>query len=134
MVRYVNRVEVVPARFLLYAGFDAAAGRVFHLSSLPWRPLCISGLAELEVAGEAGQGAREFTSKLSAVLARPFPFTEEPYSFRLRLTDGSRLVLGVGGRPFPAISTADKHPGRASERCCLSITVSLTGMLPPLKE
>lgn len=133
-LQYAHRAYLMPAHHLLGAQAFPGVGTITGSAALPWQPLCLSGLAALEVTSEMQQGVRVYTAKLTAVLSQPPGQQLSPVAFRLGLTDGSFLVLGTHQRPFPVVATTDTHPARPSERCALTLTATLTGPLPPLLE
>lgn len=103
----------------------ASAGR-------PWEQLCTVGYPSLEVTDEIENGYRQYTSKLTAVLAEAPSYATEPMAYRVTYTDGSHAIIGVDYAPYPLSTISDVHPSSPSEKSACTLTVTWTAPLPAL--
>ena len=53
------------------------------------------------------------------------------YAYRLRLADGSHLLLGTERRPFPVMNVQDSLPEKPSDNSWTEITITWSSLCPP---
>lgn len=133
-VRYINKVEVCAAQHLRSVLAFAPTGQAFTGGEyIPFRDLPLAGLAALEQASELQDGARIWTSRLTAVLRRPFVPPLRPVAFRLTMTDGTRLLMGLGGRPHPTADVQAQREAKAGGASALTLVAEWKGPFPVLE-
>lgn len=125
MTRYITHLSLAPAASmgqltLAPDGQTAALGTKGAL----WHPVPITGLAAMEVSDEAADGRHTVSTKVTATLCGPYTPMAGPVAALLTCADGTRMLLGTGERPMPAVTLADTLPDKATERSAQTITVS----------
>ena len=98
----------------------------------PWEQLCTVGYPALEVTDEIGNGYRQYTTKLTAVLAEAPSYAAEPMAYRATCADGTQVLIGVDYAPYPLVTISDAHPSTPSEKCACTLTVTWTAPMPAL--
>lgn len=130
MIRYIVKVDYMPAVHLKLAQPLPAVQKVVITDYMPWQPLPIVGLASLEAADELQQSARVFTHKLACTIPARKPLPECPLVWRVTSADGTRYLLGSYDKPFPVWSQTDKFPDRTSDKTACVLTVRYASMMP----
>ena len=134
MPTHITHIEHTPLKHMrrLVASPDCAS--CFLSEEVLWTPICIVGLASLEVTDEVTDGTRLYTTKLSYTLAqRPTP-DAEPMAYRLTLADGRQLIFGTTLRPYPVATITDTHEDKANGRSSCSVQVEQKNApFPPLE-
>ena len=51
------------------------------------------------------------------------------YAYRLKLVDGSQLLLGTSVRPFPVMTVQDSLPEKPSDNSWMEVTVSWSSIM-----
>ena len=126
MLHYITHIQYCPAHHLAYADYDETARLAFARGVMPWRDICIRGLAKMEVTEESDSGIRVATCKLDATLAgRPPYLPAGPYAFLLTTADGTRLLLGRHLPPHPMVLTTAAHPARTADTAAYTLTITL---------
>ena len=136
MIQYVRAIERCPANHVVKVAVPHPDGlHVRTKGYSPWEKLSIVGLASLEISDSpTDDGIKVCTTKLSAVLAsRPIP-DPRPMCYRITLTDGERIIIGLGPSPksFPVATFVDSHPDRPAERCACMMNVTWTNVARPV--
>ncbi len=131
-LRYINRVDICPAKHLRTAHPLADGAHIYAPSYIPWTRLCISGLAGLEVSDAVEDGVRTVTSKLTFTMAECPAMPRGPVAFRLTAADGTQYVLGLSEMPHPVVGIAATHPNRASSVCAYTVTAAWESPYAPL--
>lgn len=131
-VRYITRLDTCPANHLRTAVPLIDGTHLYAPSYIPWEPLCISGLAGLEVTDAVEDGVRTVTTKLTATLAERCALPKGPVGFRATAADGTQFVIGLSERPHPVITIGDSHPARASSTCACTLTATWESPFAPL--
>lgn len=125
MTRYITHLSLAPAASMgqLTLGPD---GHTAALSTkgAQWRPVPTTGLAAMEVTDEVADGRHTVTTKLTATLCGRYTPMAGPVAVLLTCADGTRLLLGTGERPMPAVTLADTLPDKAAERSAQVLTIS----------
>lgn len=130
-LRYITRVDLCPARHVSHARPLPDGVHVYMPSYVPWEPVCIEGLASLEVTDAVEDGVRTFTSKLSVTLSERPAMAAGPVVYRLTCADGTQLLLGTAARPYPTATVTDTHSARPSDTCACTLTATWTGRSAP---
>ena len=130
MIRYIVKVDYMPAVHLKLALPVPAAQKVIITDYMPWKSVPLVGLASLESADEVKQSARIFTHKLACTVPARLNLPEQPLVWRLTSADGTAYLLGTYGKPFPKWSQIDKFPDRTSDKTACTIEVQLTTTVP----
>lgn len=104
--------------------FPCPDGLTAYLSEhVEWQPVCMVGLASLEVTDEVADGVRRYTSKLTYTTAtRPAP-SAAPLAYRLTLADGVQLIIGTDMRPYPITTVTETHEDKPSGRASCTVQV-----------
>lgn len=136
MIQYVCAIERCPAQHVVKVTIPHPGGQfVCAKGYSPWEKLSIVGLASLEVSDSpTDDGTKVCTTKLSAVLAsRPIP-DPRPMCYRITLTDGERIIIGLGPFPksYPVATFVDSHPDRPAERCACTMNVTWVNVARPV--
>jgi len=130
---FINRIAFCSASLLTSALVFPPSSQVVLSADLATKDLPLAGLAALEVSEEMKDGQRIFTSKLTATLCEEFEPPAAPIALLMRLTDGSRLLLGTSARPFPIVAMSLKRPEKASSQSACTLTATWTAPTPALK-
>ena len=132
MTRYITHISLAPAASmgqltLAPDGHTAA----LNTKGAQWHTVPTTGLAALGGGGEGGgvsyevaDGRHTVTAKLTATLCGRYTPMAGPVAVLLTCADGTRLLLGTGERPMPAVTRADTLPDKAAERSAQTMTVS----------
>lgn len=125
MTRYITHISLAPAASmgqltLAPDGHTAA----LNTKGAQWHTVPITGLAAMEVSDEAADGRHAVSTKVTATLCGRYTPLAGPVAALLTCADGTRLLLGTGERPMPAVTLADTLPDKAAERSAQTITVS----------
>lgn len=125
MTRYITHLSLAPAASMgqLTLGPDGHTAAL-NTKGAQWHPVPITGLAAMEVSDEVADGRHTVTAKLTATLCGRYTPLAGPVAALLTCADGTRLLLGTGERPMPAVTLADTLPDKAAERSAQTITVS----------
>lgn len=125
MTRYITHLSLAPAasmgQLTLFPDGHTAA---LNTKGAQWHPVPTTGLAAMEVSDEVADGRHTVTTKLTATLCGRYTPMAGPVAVLLTCADGTRLLLGTGERPMPAVTLADTLPDKASERSAQTMTVS----------
>lgn len=125
MTRYITHISIAPAASmgqltLAPDGHTAA----LNTKGAQWHPVPLTGLAAMEVSDEVADGRHTVTAKLTATLCGRYTPMAGPVAVLLTCADCTRLLLGTGERPMPAVTLADTLPDKAAERSAQTMTVS----------
>lgn len=125
MTRYITHLSLAPAASmgqltLAPDGLSAA----LNTKGAQWHPVPITGLAAMEVNDEVADGRHSVTAKLTATLCGRYTPMAGPAAVLLTCADGTRLLLGTGERPMPAVTLGDTLPDKAAERSAQTMTIS----------
>lgn len=125
MTRYITHLSLAPAASMgqLTLAPDGQTAALNTKGAL-WHPVPITGLAAMEVSDEAADGRHAVSTKVTATLCGRYTPMAGPVAALLTCADGTRLLLGTGERPMPAVTLADTLPDKAAERSAQTITVS----------
>lgn len=125
MTRYITHISLAPAASMgqLTLGPDGHTAAL-NTKGAQWHPVPTTGLAALEVSDEVADGRHTCSAKLTATLCGRYTPMAGPVAVLLTCADGTRLLLGTGERPMPAVTLADTLPDKAAERSALTMTVS----------
>lgn len=125
MTRYITHLSLAPAASMgqLTLGPDGHTAAL-DTKGAQWHTVPTTGLAAMEVSDEVADGRHTVTTKLTATLCGRYTPMAGPVAVLLTCADGTRLLLGTGERPMPAVTLADTLPDKASERSAQTITVS----------
>lgn len=125
MTRYITHISLAPAASMgqLTLGPDGHTAAL-NTKGAQWHPVPLTGLAAMEVSDEVADGRHTVTAKLSATLCGRYTPMAGPVAVLLTCADGTRLLLGTGERPMPAVTLADTLPDKAAERSAQTMTVS----------
>ena len=134
MLRYINKVEWCAAKHLHLAVPMVDNLTVYCADYMPYEPLPMIGLAELEISDAMENGVRLWSTKLVLTLPERISSPSNPFSFRLTATDGTQYILGLSERPHPIVTFSDKHPNGANCQCACTMNVSLKGPIPALQS
>lgn len=94
-IRYICRVEYVPAAEARHLFFDHHQGEVLHAGREAWQDAHAVGLSHLQVTEQADSLPRTQTLTLTARL-RCKPDTRRPMLYRLTDASGERYVVACG--------------------------------------
>lgn len=125
MTRYITHLSLAPAASMgqLTLGPDGHTAAL-DTKGAQWHTVPTTGLAAMEVSDEVADGRHTVTTKLTATLCGRYAPMAGPVAVLLTCADGTRLLLGTGERPMPAVTLADTLPDKASERSAQTMTVS----------
>lgn len=123
MPTHITHIERTPLKHMARLVPASDCTSCFLQEEVIWSPLCIVGLASLEVTDEVADGTRLYTTKLSYTLARRPAPDAEPMAYRLTLADGRRLIYGLDLRPYPVATITDTHEDKASGRASCTVQV-----------
>lgn len=125
MTRYITHLSLAPAASMgqLTLGPDGHTAAL-NTKGAQWHHVPTTGLAAMEVNDEVADGRHTVTTKLTATLCGRYTPMAGPVAVLLTCADGTRLLLGTGERPMPAVTLADTLPDKAAERSAQTMTVS----------
>lgn len=125
MTRYITHLSLAPAASMgqLTLAPDGQTAAL-NTKGAQWHPVPITGLAAMEVSDEAADGRHTVTTKLTATLCGRYTPLAGPVAALLTCADGTRLLLGTGERPMPAVTLADTLPDKAAERSAQTLAIS----------
>lgn len=125
MTRYITHLSLAPAASMgqLTLAPDGQTAALNTKGAL-WHPVPTTGLAAMEVTDDVADGRHTVSTKVTATLCGRYTPMAGPVAVLLTCADGTRLLLGTGERPMPAVTLADTLPDKAAERSAQAITVS----------
>lgn len=130
MIRYIVKVDYMPAIHLKLAQPLPAARKVIIKDYMPWKNVPMVGLASLEAADELQQSARIFTHKMSCTMPNRISLPECPLVWRVTSADGHMYLLGSYDKPYPVWRQTDKFPNRTSDKTACTLNIQYSGWLP----
>jgi len=131
-VKFVRRLEVLPARHLSPLVALPPLGEAVQTGHWPLTQLPLATLASVEVTEDIENGLRQFTTKVTAALRCHYEVPTVPVALVLTLTDGSQLIVGTASRPFPVVTVTVTRPDKASSQSCETLTATWTAPTPAL--
>lgn len=134
MIRFINKVEWCDARHLHLAVPFPDNITVYCEDYMPYRELPIVGLASMEVSDKVDNGARIWTSKVSATLQSRPEVPNTPMSIRLTSVDGTRYIMGLSSRPYPVITVQDNVAESTTGQCSCLFMATMQGPMPILEN
>lgn len=125
MTRYITHLSLATAASMgqLTLAPDGQTAALNTKGAL-WHPVPITGLAAMEVTDNVADGRHTVSTKVTATLCGPYTPMAGPVAALLTCADGTRLLLGTGERPMPAVTQADTLPDKAAERSARTMTIS----------
>lgn len=125
MTRYITHISIAPAASMgqLTLGPDGHTAALDTKGAL-WHTVPTTGLAAMEVNDEVPDGRHTCSAKLTATLCGRYTPLAGPVAVLLTCADGTRLLLGTGERPMPAVTLADTLPDKATERSAQALTIT----------
>lgn len=125
MTRYITHINLAPAASMgqLTLGPDGHTAAL-DTKGAQWHTVPTTGLAAMEVNDEVADGRHTCSAKLTATLCGRYTPLAGPVAVLLTCADGTRLLLGTGERPMPAVTLPDTLPDKAAERSAQTIKVS----------
>ena len=128
---YITKLERCAARHLRrdHIAGDTAIVR----DPMPWRDMCLCGLASMESETEEDEGVTTVSTTLTARLRTDIDLKDEPQIFRLTTACGAKFLLGGTRQPYAAMAKANYYPESTSETASTGITITYTDRRGPLK-
>nr|DAW09925.1 MAG TPA: hypothetical protein [Caudoviricetes sp.] len=125
MTRYITHISLAPAASMGQLTL-APDGHTAALSTkgAQWHTVPTTGLAAMEVSDDVADGRHTVTAKLTATLCGRYTPMAGPVAVLLTCADGTRLLLGTGERPMPAVTLPDTLPDKAAERSAQTLTIT----------
>lgn len=125
MTRYITHLSLAPAASMgqLTLGPDGHTAAL-NTKGAQWHPVPTTGLAAMEVSDEVADGRHTVSTKLTATLCGRYTPMAGPVAVLLTCADGTRLLLGTGERPMPAVTLPDTLPDKAAERSAQTLSIS----------
>lgn len=125
MTRYIIHLSLAPAASMgqLTLAPDGQTAALNTKGAL-WHPVPITGLAAMEVTDDVADGRHTISTKVTATLCGRYTPLAGPVAALLTCADGTRLLLGTGERPMPAVTLADTLPDKAAERSAQTVTIT----------
>lgn len=125
MTRYITHINLAPAASMgqLTLGPDGHTAAL-NTKGAQWDTVPTTGLAAMEVNDEVADGRHTCSAKLTATLCGRYTPMAGPVAVLLTCADGTRLLLGTGERPMPAVTLADTLPDKAAERSAQTLTIT----------
>lgn len=125
MTRYITHISIAPAASMgqLTLGPDGHTAAL-DTKGAQWHTVPTTGLAAMEVNDEVPDGRHTCSAKLTATLCGRYTPLAGPVAVLLTCADGTRLLLGTGERPMPAVTLADTLPDKATERSAQALTIT----------
>lgn len=125
MTRYITHISLAPAASMgqLTLGPDGHTAAL-DTKGAQWHTVPTTGLAAMEVNDDVADGRHTVTAKLTATLCGRYTPMAGPVAVLLTCADGTRLLLGTGERPMPAVTLADTLPDKATERSAQTLTIT----------
>lgn len=113
------------------------AHRASLLSPIPWEEIPIRGLAQIDTNDDTTDGARLFTTTISAVLCPDAAFTlathQAPQAYMLLTTTRRRFLLGLPFEPHPHEQLTTTRENKPSGPSSQTLTITLKGPYPALE-
>lgn len=106
---------------------------IYVPAPLIWEPVCIIGMARLEVSDNVEHKERIFNSVLTFKTADPLIPGDKHYAWRLTTVSGGLYIIGLSFSPYPSVTNANTFPDQATERSGNTVTVSYSAIFPPLQ-
>ena len=131
-VSHYYRLDMISHTLILHAIKDVNKGIIMPDVLSEAAPLPVVGLVGMECSEKMENGQRHYDVKLVATLDR-YPIIPYLSCFVLTATDGSRVVIGDGFRPFPMPLVTEKRGQKASEQTQYQLTVTVSSTTPPLR-
>lgn len=125
MTRYITHISLAPASGMgqLTIAPDGQSAAL-DTKGAQWHTVPTTGLAAMEVNDEVADGRHTCSAKLTATLCGRYTPMAGPVAVLLTCADGTRLLLGTGERPMPAVTLADTLPDKATERSAQTLTIT----------
>lgn len=125
MTRYITHISLAPAASMgqLTLGPDGHTAAI-DTKGAQWHTVPTTGLAALEVNDEVADGRHTCSAKLTATLCGRYTPMAGPVAVMLTCADGTRMLLGTGERPMPAVTLPDTLPDKAAERSAQTLTIT----------
>ena len=108
------------------AGLQAVdASHVVLSDATPWSAIEIQVPARLTISEKMDSGVRLYNAQLV------FRTCEEPgehgrWVYRCLTADGSYILIGTDGRPFPVTTVTDNHPDNMTDSQLFEMTASFS--------
>ena len=132
IILHINRIDVCDAYHLKLAYPMPDNESVLISDYMPWKKICMIGLANVEIADKVENGLRTWNTKFTATLSTRFPISSVPQSFRLTDVKGNTFLIGLGERPFPIVNQTTTHNSDIGSKTACLLTVSWTAICPML--
>ena len=128
---YITKIERCAARHLRRA--HIAGDTAIVRDPMPWRDMCLCGLASMESETEEDEGVTTVSTTLTARLRTDISLKDEPQIFRLTTAGGAKFLLGGTRQPYAAMAKANYYPESTSETASTGITITYTDRRGPLR-
>jgi len=132
IILLINKIDFCDAYHLKLAYPMPDNENVLITDYMPWKKICMIGLANVEVSDKVENGIRTWTTKFTATLSERFPISNVPQAFRLTDVQGNSWLVGLGERPFPIVNQTSTHSSEISSKTACILTVSWTSICPML--
>ena len=132
-MHYITHIQRAPSRHMSVITTSPDTLQAHQDSLIPWADLCTIGLASLETTDEITNGIRIYTTKLTFAPPQPLPPDSEPHAYRLTLTDGTHLLLGLQQPPHPLRTTTNTREDKPTGKSTITHTITWTSTHQPMQ-